>query len=895
MGAKPYPSEWEFDALLADGTTVHVRPIRPADGDALRRLHGRLSAQTVYRRFFSFHTTLTDAEVVRFTTVDYVDRFAFAAVRGDELVSVARYDRTGPDIAEVAFVVQDADQGRGIGTLLLEHLAAVARERGIRRFTASTLADNAPMLGVFRDAGYVVQRRLDHGVVDLEFAIDETAESQAAAESRERRSEVASMRRLLFPRSIAVIGAGRRRGTIGHEILRNLLRSEFDGPLYPVNPGARHIAGVPAHPSVEAVPEPVDLAIVVVPASEVLPVVDACGRKGVKSLVVISAGFREVGPEGASAEAELVRRARDHGMRVVGPNCMGIVNTADGVSMNATFAPVEPMRGRVSFLSQSGALGIAVLEEARRVGLGVASFVSVGNKADVSSNDLLQFWETDASTDVVLLYLESFGNPRKFARIARRVSQAKPIVVVKSGRTVGGARAAASHTAAAASPDVTIDALFLQAGVIRVDTLQELFDVALLLANQPVPAGSRVAIVGNSGGPGILAADACEGAGLELADLAAETSAEIRRLVPGAASVANPVDLIASAGPSSYEAAIGALLDDPGVDAVLAIFTPPLVTRADEVAEAVTTAAAGSAKPVLANFLGDHAGPAPLPGGNVPSYPFPEQAVHALGRAARYGAWRRRNLAPPSRFDDVDIDEARDRVARVLGDGADCWMPVDEATALLGAFRIPVVTTEIATTADDAVTAAARQGWPVVLKVANPAVTHKTDLGGVRLGLADEAGVRSAFAALEAAFGANLGGAIVQPMVPAGIETIVGIAQDPAFGPLLMFGLGGVATDVLADRAFRILPLTEQDADDLIRSVRSAPLLFGYRNTPAVAVDALREVLLRTAALAEAVPELVELDLNPLVVHPDGAVVLDTKIRLRRVQPGPGPLLRKLR
>lgn len=897
-----YPAEWEFDALARDGTPLHVRPIRPDDAPRLAAMHARLSIETIYRRFFAGLRVLSQSTLERFTRIDYVDRLALVATIGDAIVAVARYERLPASRleAEVAFVVDDEHQGRGIGTLLLEHLAAAARERGIERFVADTLADNRPMLSVFRDAGFAVTRASAEGLVHVTFPIAETPASLAAMDQRERRAQVESIAAVLRPRSIAVIGASRQPGTIGHELFRNLLQGNFQGPLYPVNPVADQIAGVRAYGSVAEIPGAVDLAVVTVPQPRVARVADDCGAKGVKALVVISAGFAEVGAEGAAAERDVIERARRHGMRVVGPNCMGVLNLSRGVSMNATFAPGQPQRGRIAFLSQSGALGIAVLQQAAGLGLGVSSFVSIGNKADVSGNDLLQYWEADPETDVILMYLESFGNPRRFARIARRVSEVKPIVAVKSGRTASGARAAQSHTASAATPDTAIEALFRQAGVVRVDTLEELFDTTLVLAHQPHAPGRRIAIVGNSGGPGILAADACETAGLTLATLADATVAQLRAFASAGAALGNPVDLIASADASQYERAVRLLLEDPGVDLVLAIFTPPLVTRTEDIAAAVHRAVSGSArlKPVAMNMLtGSPAGVLTVDGAatTIPRFPFPERAVRALGRAAAYAAWRRRPSGTVPTLE-IDVAKARAIVQAALKDAPDGgWLEANRAAELLAAAGIPVLPTRVARTRDEAVAAAAALGFPVALKAQGQTLVHKSDRGGVRLGLPHAGAVGDAWDAMRAALGADMDAAIVQPMAAPGVETIVGLVHDRHFGPLVMFGLGGVLTDLLGDRAFRILPLTDVDAAELVRSVKSSPLLFGYRGAPPADVPALTDVLLRLAQLADQVPELQEIDLNPVVVRQQGAEVLDAKLRIAPAARGPGPLMRRLR
>lgn len=918
--AAPYPDEWAADVVLADGGVVHVRPIRPDDAERLVRFHATLSDDTRYYRFFGPRPQLSPKEVEHFCTVDYVDRLAFVALSAGEIVAVARYDRMDPNDAEVAFVIGDAHQGRGLGTLLLEYLAEAARARGITRFSADVLPTNRRMLRVFRDAGYQMLTALhDGGVVHVEFPLDATEETSRRIAWREHVAAEHSIARVLEPRSVAVIGASHEKGTIGYHLFLNLLAGGFDGPVYPVNPNTEHVASVPTFASVLDIPGPVDLAVIAVPAPVVPAVVQTCIEKGVKGLVVISAGFAETGVEGARLEREVLQLARAGGVRMVGPNCMGVANTK--VGLNATFAPTPPQRGRVAFLSQSGALGIALLDWTAQLGLGISSFVSVGNKADVSGNDLLQYWEDDEDTDVILLYLESFGNPRTFSRVARRISMHKPIVAVKSGRTAAGTRAASSHTAAAASPEVAVDALFHQTGVVRVDTLAELFDLADVFASQPLPGGDRVAIIGNSGGPGILAADACTGAGLEIVTLHEDTRTQLRTLLGGNAAVANPIDMVASATPAHYEAAIRLVLADPGVDSVIVIFTPPLVTRADEVAEAVARAAEGASKPIIANFLASRDVPAALQASadgtrrRIPSFASPEPAAIALGRAARHATWRRRDLGSVPVFADVDHDRVRTLVEVALrqpgaastAEGAGPpddqehatdrppgrWLDIVEASELIEAHGIAVAAVRRAADADEAVTAAEALGYPVALKASPEGIIHKSDAGAIMLGIEDAAAVRAAYAELGDRFGAGAN-IVVQHMEAPALETIVGVVQDPGFGPLVMFGMGGVATELLADRAFRMLPLTDTDAKELVRSLRASPLLFGYRNTPLADVAALEQLILRVANMADNLPELVELDLNPVIVSSGGAVAVDVKARLAPTGPSV-PAVRALR
>lgn len=890
---------WEADVVLADGGTVHLRPIRPADGEALVAFHERLSSETQYLRFFSPKPVLTPRDVERFTHVDHDSRVALVAVLGGQVVGVARYDRVpGTGDAEVAFVIEDRHQGRGLGTIFLEYLAAIARERGVTRFVADTLPHNVRMLEVFRTAGFTAEQRFADGVVRVTFPIQPTDRSVAAMEDRDRHASAQSIARLLAPRSVAVIGAGRQRGTIGHEVFRNLIAGGFEGPVYPVNPKASHVASVRAYPSVLDIPDDVDLGVICVPAPLVLDAVDQCVAKKVHGLVVITAGFAEAGGDGVAEERRIVEHARRGGMRLIGPNCMGVVNTAEGVALNATFAPVPPTPGRVGFSSQSGALGIAILEKASALGLGVSSFVSMGNKADVSGNDLLQYWEQDPETDVILLYLESFGNPRKFSRVARRVSRRKPVVAVKSGRTAAGTRAASSHTAAMASPDVAVDALFKQTGVIRVDGLEQLFDVAQMLAHQPLPRGRRVAIVGNAGGPGILAADACEGLGLQVQRLSEATQQRLRELVPAAAAVQNPVDLLASANASEYEQALRTVIADPDVDAIIVIFVPPLVTRADDVARAIAAASLDSPKPVLANFLAQDGTPEPLRGGTrcVPSYPFPEQAAQALAAACTYAQWRERPEGVVPDLAGVDAARAREIVSDALRRNPEGgWVEAAQAIELLAAYGIPVARTVHADTVEDAVRAAAEVGYPVALKAGSPELVHKSDVGGVRVGITSEGELRTAHAEMAAALGEALGGVIVQHQVAAGVETIVGVVQDPSFGPLVMFGTGGTAVELLKDRAFSIVPLTDADAAELVRSPRGAPLLFGYRGAPKADVAALENLLLRVGRLVDEVAEIAEMDLNPVIAGPTGATAVDVKLRLVPVVQQPDESTRRLR
>jgi acyl-CoA synthetase (NDP forming)/GNAT superfamily N-acetyltransferase len=847
------PAHWEADVVAADGGTVHLRPITPEDADGLNGLMERSSDQTRYYRFFGPMKRLSDRELHRFTHVDHDSRVAFVVLLGEQVIAVGRYDRLpGTADAEVAFLVEDAHQGRGLGSVLLEHLAAAARERGIERFVAEVLAQNSRMVRVFRDAGYHSERSFEDGVVHLTFPIAQTDDALAVAHEREQRSESRSIARLLTPSSVAVVGASNDEGKIGNAVLRHLLDYGFAGPVYPVNPTARHVRGVPAWPDVESVPADVDLAILAVPADEVADVVEACRRKRVKGLVVISGGFGETGPEGREAERRLVAAARASGMRVVGPNCLGLVNTDPQVRLNASLAPMVPGRGRVGFFAQSGALGVALLERARSRGIGLSTFVSAGNRADVSGNDLLQYWATDPGTEVVLLHLESFGNPRKFARLARTVGRTKPVVAVKSGRH-GGVTPGLAGTSVTV-PEQSVGALFASAGVIRVDTVAQLFDVGTLLAHQPLPGGDRVAVVGNSTALGVLVTDSLLEEGLTPAFPA-------------------PVDIGASGTPEDFRTALRTALGDEGVDAVVAVFLPPLMGGSEEFGAALLEAATGPDKPVVATFLSTEGIPPELavtdengmPGrGSVPSFSTPERAVIALAKVARYARWRRRPVGEIPEFAEVDEQAARDLVRRVLQSSPQGReLDGDELIALLAAYGIPLLDTRTVTDVEQAVAAAEEIGYPVVLKSTAPWLRHRPDLGGTRLDLGDADDVRAAFAAIPA--GDPM---LVQEMAAPGVACVVEVVDDPSFGALVSFGLGGVATDLLGDRAFRPLPLTDLDAAELVREPRAWPLLDGYRGSEPADVAGLEDLLLRVARLADDLPEVLGLSLEPVLVGP---------------------------
>lgn len=688
---------------------------------------------------------------------------------------------------------------------------------------------------------------------------------------------------LLKPRSVAVIGASRKRGTIGAEVFHNLLRTGFPGPVYPVNPTAPVVQSVRAWPSVEDIPDPVELAILVVPAAQVLEAIEACGRKGVRGVVVITAGFGETGPAGQALQQRLLERLRHYGMRMVGPNCLGLLNADPEVALDATFAPTFPPFGSVAFSSQSGALGLAILDHAKQLGVGISQFVSVGNAADVGAIDLISYWENDPATQVILLYLEHLGDPRQFVPLARRVSRKKPIAVVKSGRTAAGARAASSHTGSLAGADVAVDALLGQAGILRTDTIDELFDVAMVLANQPVPKGKRVAILTNAGGPGIMASDACESRGLEVVRLQAQTEAALRAFLPPEASVKNPVDMIASATAQAYAQALRILLADPQVDSVIVIFVTPIVTDPSAVANAIVQGAAGSDKAVVTCLMGTHGVPEALLSlrdGRFPSYAFPESAARALARATRYGEW----LATPEGQVPVftDINSARARAA--LGGAGPRWLAPEAISEILGAYGIRTPKTVLATTAEDAARAALSIGGKVAVKLVSEKISHKSDVGGVILGVEGTAAA-SAFCTIAARLEAlglrdQMEGVTIQEMVPPGVELLVGATLDPAYGPMIGFGIGGVNVELWKDIVFRLAPLRDVDAEDMLKGIRAHALLNGFRGAPAVDRAAVLDTLLRVSQLVQDLPEILELDINPLVASPTGVVAVDARIKV---------------
>jgi acetyl coenzyme A synthetase (ADP forming)-like protein len=895
-----YPSQYENEVLLRDGSRILLRPIRTDDTERWIVFYSRLSTRTKYLRFQHSPKELGLEDATRFCTVDYTNTFALVAEvmkqQRKEIVAIGRYYRLPrAHSAEVDFVIEDSYQGKGIGTKLMEHLSYVALDNGITTFEGDVLAENEQMINVLRAYGFHITSELEAGVYHFTCPITRTGKVIKKGEERERIATVASVRPILSPGSVALIGASRHRGTIGQLLLQGILQGGFSGTVYPVNPEASAVMSVKAYPSVLDVPGTVDLAIIAVPASVVSKVVDECGRKRVRSVIVISDGFKERGPEGAAKEKELRNVALGHGMRLVGPNCMGVINTDPAVALNATFSSVFPPQGNVAFLSQSGAMGLIILEYANNLNMGISTFISVGNRADVSSNDLLQYWEQDPATKVILLYLESFGNPRNFGRIARRVAARKPIVAVKSGSTQAGARAASSHTGAMATSDVASDVLFRHAGIIRVSTIEELFDVAILLSNQPLPKGKRLTIVTNGGGPGIIAADASARNGLLLPEFSEDTSDKLKSVLKRDVRLNNPLDTTAGATADEFYQILKILASDKDNDAVLVMFIPPVVIGIEAMEDAIRRVAPvfwRSGKPLLACFLGERGFKTKLgsSGKYVPCYPFPEEAVSALAKAAEYAETRRKPKGTIPRIRGIKRKKARSVVEGAMKRSSQrpIWLSAGEIAELLGFYNIHFVETLMAKTPDEAATSALALGFPVAVKLDSPSISHKTDVDGVRLDLSSIGEVKRAFRDIrgrlvKAGRAHEMEGVTVQPMISEGIETIVGVTQDPIFGPLLMFGSGGIYAELMKDIVFSLHPITTLDAREMVSSIKMVELFKGYRGLPPSDTQAIEDLLLRVSALVEDIPQIAELDFNPVKVMPqgEGYWVVDARIMVQ--------------
>ncbi len=865
-----YPEHWEADVLLRDGRTAHLRPIVPDDAEGLVEFYSHVSKESKYFRFFAPMPYLSDRDVKRFTNVDYYDRVAFVVTVAQKIIAVGRYDVVEKGQAEVAFLVQDVHQRRGIAQLLLEHLAQAARERGVDRFVAEVLPDNRRMIQVFREQGYQVKGGWEDGVMHLEFDIDPTDTSIGVLASREHRSEAASIAAFLNARSVAVIGASRRSDTIGAVLVRNLVLGDYAGRVYVVNPAADAVAGMPAYATVGDIPGDVDVAIVAVPADAVQDVVLDCAAKGVHGLIVISSGFAETGEEGRHRQRKLVGLARSYGLRLIGPNCLGVINTAADTRLNASLAPVMPPRGRAGFFCQSGALGSAILEKVRGRGLGLSTFVSAGNRADVSGNDLLQYWEEDEATELVLLYLESIGNPRKFSRIARRVSRSKPIVAVRSGRSTQGVPMGHAVRQIVVPPEA-VDAMFRQAGIIQVDTLDEMFDVAQLLAHQPLPAGSRVAIVGNSDALGLLAVDAAAASGL---------------------SVTSATALGAEATADDFEDALDAAIDDEHVDAVVAVYIPPLDSGGEEVANVLAAVGEQSDKPLVSSFLGREGVPEllrvpDLSGhtagrGSVPSYPAVEAAVRALACVVEYAAWLERHDDSVGVLEEIDLDAAKRQVNELLMQHPEGHaLSEPELRTLLGSYGIDLWEREHVATVEEAVAAGERLGWNVVLKGTVEWLRQRPDQAHVWRGIGDEAEMRDAWVSLTGIITHHADAEfVVQRTAAPGVPVAIRGVEDPLFGPAVSFGVSGALTELVGDRVFRIPPISALEAAETVRAIKASPLLFGYRGSEQVDVAAVEDLIRRVAQIKNDLPQLSELDLVLVHATVEGVSVLHATARV---------------
>ena len=870
----------ETDIVLRDGSTMHVRP---STVDDVPRLRAFLASLSDVSRWFRFFSAGVDLDAAARSAAAPGDGLSLIALRGSEgtVVGHGTYICGPAGRAEVAFAVADAWHGHGIATVLLAHLAHTASTAGVDTFTASVLSGNHRMLGVFHESGFLISAHRSEDAIEIEFPTSLSRDARRRFEERQREADVAAVEHVLHPSSVAVIGASRRPGTVGGEVVRNLIAAGFSGSLHLVNVRGGDVAGQPTVRSIGDVEGEVELAVIVVPANAVVDVARACAAKGVRALVVLTAGFAEIGPAGRARQDELLAVCRAAGMRMVGPNCLGVASPRPEIALNATVAPAAPSSGNVAFASQSGGFGSAAIDAAAARGIGFSSFVTMGDKADLSGSDFLEYWEQDPDTAVLLLYLDSFGNPRRFGRVARRITTAKPIVAVKSARTAGR-RAPSSRTGALlAAGDVTVDALFAHSGVLRAETVGEMFDIAALLARQPLPNGDRVVVLTNARGPGIACEDACEAAGLRVEPLSDATRKQLAEGLAAEVSTANPVDMTASATADQYERSLRVLLDDEAVDAVVTVFVRPLAARAAEVARGIAAAAQGADRPVLAVWLGADA-PAPADAGVVPRFTTPEEAVRALAHAVQYA--RRRTAAPDPPYEPADADTATAAtiVAEGLGRGGG-WLAPGEVERLLSCWGIPVVASRPALSAQAAGQAAAELGGRIALKGVAPGLINRSDAGAVRLGLGGPTDVRRAAGVMArqlAAAGTTLEGFDVQRMAPAGPELIIGAVSDPAFGPLVACGAGGLTAELVGDIQVRLAPLGPREADGMLGDLKTFPLLDGYRGRPRADLDSVRDLVMRVGALVAAHPAVAELDLSPVIATPEGALVVGGRVRV---------------
>ncbi len=885
--------------ILRDGSTAFIRLSEPADLDALREFFYQLSPESRKRRFFSsakpseeLLARQCDSSNPRSRLTLIVSRIVEGASR---IIATGSYGARDQTTAEVAFAVDDEFQGKGLGGLLLERLALLAARNGFTRFWALTRVENRLMLETFRKSGFPLHSKVEDECVEIDFSVAPSQDSLSRSETRDQVFTTASLLPFFRPRSIAFLGASRDVSSVGHRILDALVAGGFRGPIYAVNPNAARIASLPVYPSARQIPHGTDLAIMVIPREAVLPAVDDCAAAGVRALVVVTAGFADAGEEGRALQEKLLERVRGHGLRMVGPNSMGLINAHPDVRLNASLSRLLPPHGSVAMSSQSGALGLAMLALARQRHLGVSTFVSVGNKADISGNDLLQYWQGDETTRVILLYLESFGNPRRFARIARAVSRSKPIVVVKAARRAAAEETARVDSAAFVAGDAPVGALFRQTGVIRAETLDEMFDLAAALDRQPLPAGRRVAILSDGGGPGILCAGACEAARLSVPQFSDPTKERLATLLPPGTRIGNPLELAFSPSVDPYARAVETLLASPDVDALIAIHTPLDADGSAATLEAIRQgvaagrASGGAGKPVLACLVAkeDTAPPILSAGESIPTYAFPESAARVLGKVAAYAAWRAGPHGVIPDFDDIDPATARRICGKAVEEHGAGWLSAQETRAVLASMRLPVAAGGVARTADEAVQLARDIGFPVALKLDSRRVLQKTEKGAIRLNVADEAAVRGAFEAIRRFMEAHGGlgameGVLVSPMAENDAEVRVSMVEDPSFGPLIAFGLGGIHVEVTADVSVRVTPLTDRAAAAMVREIRGYPLLEGHRGHRPADIEAIQDVLLRASRLVEEVPDIAELELSPVFVGPpgEGCRIADARIRV---------------
>jgi acetate---CoA ligase (ADP-forming) len=885
--------------VLLDGSTIIFRPLNKEDAAAWLEFYQRLAAKPETLRLQRVPSNLDIEDSRRYCTLDYLTQMAIVAeVREDRqkrIVAVGRYTRKpDPQAAEVFFNVLEEYQGKGIAAKLIEWLADAARNLGVTTFQAQVLPENKALLTVFQSYGFHMDQVLENGVYQIAFSIIKTPVVEQQKDERASQAVIKSLTSIFKPRSVAVVGASNRTGAMGQLIFQNLVQCGFKGRLYPINPKDDTVMSLKAYPSVIDVPDEIDLAIISVPSTQILNIVDECGRKKVKGLIVIADGFREKDEKGAIMEREMVDIAFSYGMRIIGPNCMGLINTDPQSSLKATFAWINPLPGSISFVSQSGALGQGVLEYANSLGIGFANFVSVGNRADIGSTDLLQYWEKDPSTKVILLYLESFDNPDQFSRISRRVSLQKPILAIKGGSTPEGSRASRSHTGAMATPGVVSDALLMEAGIVAVNSISELFDSAILLANQPVPRGSNVAIVSNGGGPGIMAADACVRNGLKLPEISAATLARLKTVVKREINLNNPCDLTAGVSAGEFEAVLKILAEDPQYDSILTIYISPSGEDIPNIEKAIgeaTQAINLNNKAILSCFIGKTQSKGKVLGGRfVPYYVFPEEASVALANAVRYHELKTRQIGQLREFKDLEREKARRLINDILTESSQrpLWLPNQAVNELFRCYGIRAAETLSAETAEQAAVLAEKTSFPVVIKLRSTTLTHKTEVGGVVLNVKSAQEVRQAFSRIQdnlTKIGRDheMQGVTVQPQIDEGLEVIVGVAKDPLLGHVMMFGMGGILADLMKDRALRLHPLTDVKALELIESVKIAQVLKGYRGRPPYDVAALQELLLRISAMVEDIPQITEMDLNPVKVQQSGwgYWAVDTRIMVQ--------------